>query len=85
MGGSEERPVLVVDAVGGEALEQAAVGLQHANRGILCPDDFRSYLHHALEHPFQRHLGDERGCRQHQALHPLGVGEARQGRGLRHA
>ncbi len=70
-GGPMQRPLLVVDAVGGEALEQPAVRRQHADRGVAGADHLGGHLYHALEHPVEGHLGDQRRCGYDQPLQPF--------------
>ena len=66
----DQRPLLVADTVGGEALEHAAVGRQHADCRVVRTDHLGRDLDDALQHPVQRQLGDEGRRGDDQVLEP---------------
>ena len=66
--GTNPRPKLVGDPICGETLKYTAIGSEHADRSIMSAHHFGGHLHHALEHPVERQLGDERGGGDDQSL-----------------
>jgi hypothetical protein len=56
--GPDAAAELRVDPVGREALEGFPVRSAHADRRVARSDHLRGHLHHALEDPFERDLGD---------------------------
>ena len=64
-------PEFGVDPVGGEALENPPVRRQHSDRGVAGADHLRGHLHHPMEDPFERDLGDERRGGHHEPLEPF--------------
>ena len=69
--GADQRPVVVVNAVGSEALEHAAVAREDANGGIARTDELGGGFDDVLEDAFERHLSDQSGGGDDQALQAL--------------
>lgn len=50
---SDQSPLLVTQAVGSEALEGPAIGMQHPDRGELGTDHLGGHVDHPFYHPFK--------------------------------
>ena len=72
MAAGRSGPGRIVDPMGREALEQAAIGPEHADRGVLGADHLRRHQDDPVERAFQRRLRDEGGGCDHEAFQPIG-------------
>jgi hypothetical protein len=68
---ADTRSEFGVDPVGGKALQKPPVGRDHPDGRVAGADHLGSHLHHALENPFERDLGDERRGGPHESLEPF--------------
>jgi hypothetical protein len=68
---ADARSELGIDPVGGKALQDPAVWRDHPDGRIAGADHLGAHLHHALEDPFHRDLGDKRRGGPHEPLEPF--------------
>ncbi len=64
-------PEFRVDPVGGEALQDPSVRRDHSDSCVTGADHLGGHLHHAVQNPFERDLGDERRRGHHEPLEPF--------------
>ena len=68
-------PKLRVDPVRDEALQEPAVGREHADGGVSGTDDLGGDLHHSIEDRLRRGFRDERRRGDDETLQPFLRGE----------
>ncbi len=72
--GPDPVPLLLRDPERREALQQAAIRVQHADRRVLGTDERRRYFDNPLQHAFQRQFRGQQGASGHQLFEPMARG-----------